>query len=110
MFRDEDLAAPPHLTDLAAEASANTRFTSISARMRKRPGAVDLLVRDRAGIYGEPFRSRVEGISIEEIRIAPRTPWQNCYVERVIGSIRRECLNHVIVNDNHLRRLARTYP
>jgi hypothetical protein len=40
-------------------------------------------------------------MSIEDIRLAPRSPWQNCYVERVIGSIRRECLNHVIViNDN----------
>ena len=49
-------------------------------------------------------------MSIEEIRIAPQSPWQNCYVERVIGSIRRECLNHVIVlNDNHLRRLLKDY-
>ena len=41
---------------------------------------------------------------------APRSPWQNCYVERLIGSIRRECLNHVIVlNDNHLRRLLKDY-
>ena len=47
---------------------------------------------------------------IEEIRVASRSPWQNCYVERVIGSIRRECLNHVIVlNDNHLRRLLKDY-
>ena len=49
-------------------------------------------------------------MGIEEIRIAPRSPWQNCYVERVIGSIRRECLNHVIVlNENHLRRLLKDY-
>jgi len=81
------------------------------------------ILRDRDGVYGESFTSRVEGMSIEEIRIAPRSPWQNCYVERVIGSIRRECVNHVIVfNDSHLRRLlkkiisaiitnpARTYP
>jgi putative transposase len=68
------------------------------------------MIRDRDGIYGEAFRSRVEGMSIEEIRTAPRSPWQNCYVERVIGSIRRECLNHVIVfNDNHLRRLLKNY-
>ena len=68
------------------------------------------MVRDRDGNYGESFRSRVEGMSIEEIRIAPQSPWQNCYVERVIGSIRRECLNHVIVlNDNYLRRLLKDY-
>jgi putative transposase len=42
------------------------------------------MVRDGDGIYGESFRSRVEGMSIEEIRIAPRSPWQNCYVERLI--------------------------
>ena len=68
------------------------------------------MVRDRDGIYGESFRARVEGISIEEVRIAPRSPWQNCYVERVIGSVRRECLNHVIViNDHHLRRILKDY-
>ena len=49
-------------------------------------------------------------MSIEEVRIAPRSPWQNCYVERVIGSVRRDCLNHVIViNDNHLRRILKDY-
>src|SRR5262249_44294340 len=59
------------------------------------------LVRDRDGIYGESFRARVEGMNVEEILIAPKSPWQNCYVERLIGSIRRECLNHLIViNDN----------
>ena len=68
------------------------------------------MIRDRDGIYGEAFRSRVEGMGIREVRITPRSPWQNGYVERVIGSIRRECLNHVIVfNDNHLRRLLKDY-
>ena len=68
------------------------------------------MVRDRDGIYGEAFRSRVEGMNIKEICIAPRSPWQNCFVERMIGTIRRECLNHVIVlNENHLRRLLKDY-
>ena len=68
------------------------------------------MVRDRDGIYGEIFTSRVEEMGIEEICIASRSPWQNCYVERLIGSIRRECLNHVIVlNENHLRRLLKSY-
>src|SRR5215467_11511783 len=68
------------------------------------------MVRDRDGIYGESFRSRVEAMSIEQICIAPRSPWQNCYVERLIGSIRRECLNHVIViNEWHLRRILNSY-
>src|SRR5262245_10215345 len=73
-------------------------------------GAPRFIVRDRDGIYGELFRARVEGMNIEEILIAPRSPWQNCYVERVIGSIRRECLNHLIViNDNLLRRVLKDY-
>src|SRR6516225_4455109 len=68
------------------------------------------MVRDRDGIYGDSFTSRAGGMGIEQIHIAPRSPWQNCYVERVIGSVRRECLNHVIVfNDNHLRRLLKNY-
>jgi transposase InsO family protein len=72
--------------------------------------APHFMVRDHDGIYGKAFRSRVEGMGIEEICIALRSPWQNCYVERLIGSIRRECLNHVIVfNDNHLRRLLKDY-
>jgi len=68
------------------------------------------LLRDRDSIYGEQFRRRVKSFGIEEIRTAPRSPWQNPYVERLIGSIRRECLNHVIVlNEVHLRRLRKSY-
>jgi putative transposase len=52
----------------------------------------------------------VQHMGIEEIRIAPRRPWQNPYVERLIGSIRREVLDHVIVlNERHLRRLLQSY-
>jgi len=54
------------------------------------------LLRDRDSTYGERFRRRVKSLGIEEVRTAPRSPWQNHYVERVIGSIRRECLNHVM--------------
>ena len=68
------------------------------------------LVRDRDGIYGEYFQHRVQGMGIREVRTAPRSPWQNPYAERVIGSIRRECLNHVIVlHDKHLRRILKSY-
>ena len=68
------------------------------------------LLRDRDGIYGEYFRDRVENMGIEEVLIAPRSPWQNPYVERLIGSIRRECLDHVIVlNEDHLRRILPEY-
>src|SRR5947207_16029844 len=62
------------------------------------------------GVYGHHFIARVEGMGIEQIRISPRSPWQNCYVERLIGSIRRECLNHVIViNAKHLRPILKGY-
>jgi transposase InsO family protein len=55
------------------------------------------LIRDRDGVYGLAFRERVKALGIEEVVIAPRSPWQSPYVERVIGSLRRECLDHVVV-------------
>jgi transposase InsO family protein len=68
------------------------------------------LLRDRDGIYGPYFRDRVEHMGIEKVFIAPRAPWQNPYCERVIGSIRRECLDHVIVlHESHLRRILVAY-
>ena len=68
------------------------------------------LLRDRDQIYGQRFRSRVEHMGIEQVAIAPRSPWQNPFVERLVGSIRRECLDHVIVlNERHLRRILRGY-
>ena len=68
------------------------------------------LLRDRDQIYGEEFRRRVAGMDIEEILTSPRSPWQNPYAERVIGTIRRECLDHVIIlNEEHLRRILREY-
>ena len=63
------------------------------------------LLRDRDRIYGQEFRSQVAVMDIKEVLSAPRSPWQRAYVERVIGSIRRECLDHVIVlNEESLRR------
>ena len=68
------------------------------------------LLRDRDEIYCEEFQSRVKDMGMEEVVTAPRAPWQNPYVERLIGSIRRECLDHVIVfNEKHLRRLLARY-
>ena len=68
------------------------------------------LIRDRDGIYGLEFQKRLEGLGIREVITAPRSPWQNAYAERVIGSIRRECLNHVVVlGQRHLRWLLRGY-
>src|SRR5262245_4849934 len=68
------------------------------------------LLRDRAQIYGEEFRQRIAGMKIEEVVTAARSPWQNPFVERIIGSIRRECLDQVIVlSENHLRRILKSY-
>jgi len=68
------------------------------------------LFRDRDQIYGEEFSRRVAGRRIEEVITAPHSPRQSPYVERLIGSIRRERLNHVIVfNETQLRRILKSY-
>ena len=68
------------------------------------------LLRDRDGIYGADFVRRVEGLGLEPKLIAARSPWQNPMVERLIGSLRRECLDHVILfNQEHLRRMLTDY-
>ncbi len=68
------------------------------------------LLRDRDGIYGEYFCRRVKNMGIEEVVTAARSPWQNPFVERLIGSIRRECLDHTIVlGERHLKRILADY-
>jgi putative transposase len=68
------------------------------------------LVRDRDAIYGERFWQAIEALGIEEVVTAARSPWQNPYAERLIGSLRRDCLDHVIVLDEvHLRRILGKY-
>jgi len=68
------------------------------------------LLRDRDKIYGDYFREQVAAMEIKEVLIAPRSPWQTPYVERLIGSIRRECLDHmIVVNEKSLRRTLRSY-
>jgi putative transposase len=68
------------------------------------------LIRDRDSIYSHEFRERVLSLGMQEVVIAPRSPWQNAYAERLIGSIRRECLDHVVVlNQRHLRQLVKSY-
>ena len=72
--------------------------------------APNYLIRDRDSIYGNHFLYRLKHMGIEEVIIAPRSPWQNPFVERVIGSIRRDCLDHVIVlNEAHLVRILSEY-
>jgi len=68
------------------------------------------LLRDRDGSYGERFHEAANWLAIQEVLTAARSPWQNAYVERFIGSVRRECLDHVIVvNETSLRRVLKSY-
>jgi putative transposase len=72
--------------------------------------APSYLDRDRDRVYVEEFRHRVKGMRIGEVLTAPHSPWQNPLAERLIGSIRRECLNHVLVlGERHLRRILTRY-
>ena len=68
------------------------------------------LLRDRDGVYSSEYRRRVVGLGIVEVLTAPQAPWQSPYVERLIGSIRRECLDHIIVrSERHLRCVLGRY-
>jgi putative transposase len=68
------------------------------------------LLRDRDTIYGQPFRHRVKGMVTEEVLTAPHRPWQNPLAERLIGSVRRECLNHgLVLGERHLHRILTSY-
>jgi transposase InsO family protein len=68
------------------------------------------LVRDNDGAYGKAFCRELELMGIIDKPIRPHSPWQNGHVERLIGSIRRECLNHMIIlNASHLQRILREY-
>jgi transposase InsO family protein len=69
-----------------------------------------LLLRDRESIYGWEFEQMVKALNIRELRSAPRSPWQNAYYERLIGTLRRECTDHVIpLGRRHLLRVLREY-
>ncbi len=68
------------------------------------------LLRDRDSIYEGSFRQRLRGMAIQEVLTAPGSPWQNSYAERLVGSIRRECLDHIMVlNESSLRRILKSY-
>ncbi len=72
--------------------------------------APSYLIRDGDGIYGERVTRRLESLGIDEVVTAPASPWQNAYVERVIGTLRRELFDHVIVlNERHVKRLMSSY-
>ena len=68
------------------------------------------LIRDRDAVYGAAFKKRIHAMGIRDHPTAPRSPWQNPYAERLIGSIRRECLDHLVVmGAAHLGRILRSY-
>jgi transposase InsO family protein len=72
--------------------------------------APPFLIRDRDPVCGLTFRERVKALGIEEVVISPHSPWQRPYLERVIGILRRECLDHaVVLGEAHLRRIVRSY-
>jgi putative transposase len=72
--------------------------------------APSYLLRDRDSVYGDSFRRRVKGMRIREVLTATHSPWQNPFAERLIGSVRRECLDHVLVlSERHLRRVLTRY-
>ncbi len=72
--------------------------------------APKFLIRDRDSIYGSHFVGRIKNVGITEVKTAPRSPWQNPFVERLIGTIRRDCINHLIIlNEDHLRKILNNY-
>lgn len=76
----------------------------------ERDALLHYLIYDRDGSYGHAFRRTVQSLGIHEIITTPRSPWQNAFAERLIGSIRRECLDHMVVlNRRHLTRLLKKY-
>jgi len=69
-----------------------------------------VLLRDNDAIYAVEFTRRINAMGIKQVRTSFKSPWQNAYCERVIGSIRRECIDHMIVlNEAHLRHILRLY-
>ena len=92
-----NVTAHPHQTWTAQQVVEAVGFDTDIAR----------LIRDRDGIYGSAFDSRVNHLGIRQVKTAPRSPWQNGYAERLVGTLRREVLDHVIVlGERHLLRLV----
>jgi transposase InsO family protein len=95
--------------------TANPTAEWIARQVREARGweaAPDYVVRDRDRdrVYGEAFIRRLRAMGIRDRPTAPRSPWQNAYAERLIGSIRKEALDHVVVlGERHLRQVLRSY-
>ncbi len=72
--------------------------------------APQYMIRDRDGVYGTTATRRLRAMGIRDKPIAPASPWQNGFAERLIGSIRRECVDHMVVlSEAHLRRILKRY-
>jgi transposase InsO family protein len=68
------------------------------------------LIRDRDAIYGAAVTRRIRAMGIRDKPIALGAPWQNCFAERLIGTIRRECVDHVVAfSEEHLRQVLKSY-
>jgi len=68
------------------------------------------LILDRDGAFGTAYTRRIRAMGIRDHPVAARSPWQNGHVERLIGSVRRECLDHLVVSEErHLRGILKTY-
>jgi transposase InsO family protein len=73
-------------------------------------GAPRYLIRDRDAVYGSVVRRRLRAMGIRDKPISAGSAWQNCFAERLIGSIRRECVDHIVaLGEQHLRRILRSY-
>ena len=83
---------------------------AFSGRADPRASSVTGLLRDRGAVFGTQFRATLKAIGLQDRPVAARSPWQNGYVERLIGSIRRECLDHgIVLGQRHLRRVLLGY-
>jgi putative transposase len=68
------------------------------------------VIRDNDRIFSKMFTNRINGMGIKEVKTAFQSPWQNPYCERLIGSIRRDCLDHIIIfNEQHLQSVLKSY-
>ena len=68
------------------------------------------LIRDNDGAFGQVFTNRVRRMGIRDRPISPRSPWQNPHVERLIGTLRRDCLDHVLIfGEQHLRQILTVF-
>jgi len=67
------------------------------------------VIRDNDGIYSNEFKQTIRKFGMEDTPSAPRSPWQNPFCERVICTLRRECLDHMILNEKHLYYILHEY-